>query len=89
MVLAPYKASNAQSRWADGLRDIVRHEDLATVMPGKVRVGTIHGFKGLEADVVILTGLTAQTLTHRELLYVGASRARAALYIQTLAELPL
>lgn len=89
VVLAPYKASNAQSRWADGLRDIVRHEDLATVMSGKVRVGTIHGFKGLEADVVILTGLTSQTFTHRELLYVGASRARAALYIQTLAELPL
>ena len=88
-VLAPYKPSNPQSRWAEGLREIAIHDDLATVVPGKVRAGTIHGFKGLEADVVILAGLTRHAMEQRELLYVGASRAKAALYILTLAALPL
>lgn len=88
-VLAPHKPSNPQSTWAEGLREIATHDDLATVIPGKVRVGTIHGFKGLEADVVILAGLIQHTMEQRELLYVGASRAKAALYILTLAALPL
>ena len=49
-------------------------------------VGTVHAFKGLEADVVVLAGLTPQVLTHRELLYVGASRARGALYVLSLVK---
>lgn len=48
--------------------------------PGQVRVGAIQGFKGLEADVVILAGLDSQARAHPVWLYVGASRARVALY---------
>jgi hypothetical protein len=44
------------------------------------RVGTLQGFKGLEADVIILVGLDDQATSHPEWLYVGASRAKVALY---------
>ncbi|WP_426147300.1 ATP-binding domain-containing protein [Polaromonas sp. DSR2-3-2] len=40
----------------------------------------LHEFKGLEADVVILVGIDTRASKHLEMLYVGASRARAALY---------
>lgn len=49
-----------------------------------VRYATIHGFKGLEADAVILTGIGLPN-RHGEdpmtLLYVGASRARHRLFV--------
>lgn len=89
VVLAPYRHTNAQSGWAAGLDGVRLNTDVSHPVAGQVRVGTVQGFKGLEADVVILTGLNAQTLTHPELLYVGASRAKAALYILTLAALDL
>jgi len=53
-------------------------------MPGQVRIGTIQGFKGLEADVVIVAGLDRKAGQHPEWLYVGASRARAALVMLAL-----
>jgi hypothetical protein len=49
-------------------------------------VGTIQGFKGLEADVVILAGIDAPAAKHPEWLYIGASRARGMLYILALEE---
>ncbi|QEP41941.1 hypothetical protein D5085_01550 [Ectothiorhodospiraceae bacterium BW-2] len=50
---------------------------------------TPHG--ELEADVVILAGITRQAARHAEWLYVGASRARVLLYLLALrnAELSL
>jgi len=87
VVLAPYRHNNPRSSWAAGLDGVTLNPELSQTVPGQVRVGTVQGFKGLEADVVILAGLNAQTLTHPELLYVGASRARAALYAFSLVPL--
>lgn len=86
VVLAPYRHTNPQSTWATGLEGIPATQDLASALPGKIRVGTIQGFKGLEADVVILAGINQAASQHPEWLYVGASRARAALYLLVLEQ---
>jgi hypothetical protein len=52
--------------------DISRHEILCN---------TIHRFKGLESKVVILIETESNSPNHRQLLYVGASRARHHLII--------
>ena len=50
--------------------------------PNKFSWSTVQAFKGLEADLVILLGVSDLTsLRDRRLLYVGASRARARLII--------
>jgi len=54
--------------------------------PLGVRYETIHRFKGLDADVVLLTGVGEPTDTLSEqqlrtLLYIGATRARGVLYV--------
>ena len=36
--------------------------DVVNAVPGQVRIGTIQGFKGLEADVVILAGLDRKAI---------------------------
>ena len=59
---------------------------IAAPPPGHVRVGTVQAFKGLEADVVVLVGIDARSMRHPATLYVGASRARAALYVLALAD---
>lgn len=49
-----------------------------------IRYSTIHKFKGLEADIVLLTGLGANSPHHGDentLTYVGASRARHRLFV--------
>ena len=84
-VLSPYRHDNPQSTWSAGLNEIVVSTDMATPAPGTVRVGTIQGFKGLEADVVILVGLDERCIRHPATLYVGASRARAVLFVLALA----
>ena len=63
--------------------------ELAAGRTGHVRIGTIQGFKGLEADVVILVGLTSKAAARPDWLYVGASRARAALYLLALEDTAL
>ena len=84
VLLSPYRHTNSTSTWAEGLRDVIINLDMATATAGQVRVGTIHGFKGLEADVVILVGLNQQAKQHPEWLYVGATRARASLFVLAL-----
>ncbi len=84
-VLSPYRHDNPQSTWAGGLNEIKMNTDMATPQPGSVRVGTIQGFKGLEADVVILAGIDERCQRHPATLYVGASRARAMLYVLALS----
>jgi hypothetical protein len=87
VVLAPYRHSNPQSLWAAGLKGFALNENVSVPEAGKIGVATIQGFKGLEADVVILAGLNAQILKSPELLYVGASRAKAGLYVLSLEPL--
>ena len=83
-VLSPYRHTNAGSAWAAGLDGVQ-----AAPEPGRVRVGTIQGFKGLESDVVILAGIDSRCLRYPATLYVGASRARALLVLLTLDDVDL
>ncbi len=84
VVLAPYRHTNEKSGWSAGLGNVQITTDMSALETGKVRVGTIQGFKGLEADVVILVGIDKQAVSHPDWLYVGASRAKAALYVLAL-----
>lgn len=47
----------------------------------RIRWGSIHEFKGLEAPAVILTDVDLSKQYHRDLLYVGASRATDRLVV--------
>ena len=86
VVLSPYRMENTKSAWRAGLSQVKTSSDMATPSTGKIRVGTIQGFKGLEADVVILVGIDANAAKHPDWLYIGASRARAVLYLLALEE---
>lgn len=87
VVLSPYRHTNPKSTWATGLDNVTVSTDMVESSPGKVRVGTIPGFKGLEAEIVILAGIDAGAQKRAEWLYVGASRAKAQLIILQLAGL--
>jgi superfamily I DNA/RNA helicase len=87
VILSPYRHTNSQSTWAEGLKDVDLHTEINVMVKGKIRIGTIQSFKGLESDVVILAGLTKQSITQGELLYVATSRAKAALYVFSLSAL--
>ena len=80
VVLSPYRHTNQNSTWSSGLTDVSISTEMQNPIANCVRVGAIQGFKGLEADVVILVGLDNQAVSHPEWLYVGASRAKVALY---------
>ncbi len=81
VVLAPYRHTNTQSTWAAGLDSTQLSTNLAQSESGLLRIGTIQGFKGLEADIIILVGIDHQASVHPEWLYVGCSRARMLLYV--------
>lgn len=49
--------------------------------PTRIRWGSIHEFKGLEAPAVILTDVDLSKRYHRDVLYVGASRATDRLVV--------
>ena len=85
-VLSPYRRDKAASTWTAGLDACKTTDTIAAPPPGHVRVGTVQGFKGLEADVVVLVGIDARSMRHPATLYVGASRARAALYVLAQAD---
>ena len=88
-VLSPYRHTNPGSAWAAGLDAVQVAGSLAAPEPGRVRVGTIQGFKGLESDVIILAGIDSRCLRHPATLYVGASRARALLVLLALDDVVL
>jgi hypothetical protein len=88
-VLSPYRHTNPGSAWAAGLDGVQVACSLAAPEPGRVRVGTIQRFKGLESDVVILAGIDSRSLRHPATLYVGASRARALLFLLALDDVVL
>lgn len=84
IVLSPYKLDHERL----GLEKFVKEQektitiDLEDGDHGKVRIGTIQSFKGLEADVVILCGIDGhQPACSPTNLYVGATRARSMLYV--------
>ncbi len=81
--LSPYKPGHERV----GLADFLKKErlfttELAQAADGRVRIGTIQAFKGLEADVVILCGIDGHLPACSPAnLYVGATRARSMLYV--------
>jgi superfamily I DNA and RNA helicase len=84
VVLAPYKPDGGHV----GLEPVLAGNkglfttDMSASSGGKVRVGTIQSFKGLESDVVILCGVDGKLPACKPAnLYVGASRARSMLYL--------
>lgn len=85
VVLAPYRHTNAGSIWAKGVTAFSLSGQLANPEPGRLRIGTIQGFKGLEADAIILAGIDHHACGHPEWLYVGTSRARTLLFTLALA----
>jgi superfamily I DNA/RNA helicase len=74
------------------VRDAAVAEGSKAAAPGpsgeaSVRYATLHRFKGLEADCVIITGIGTRAWQHdspelfRAMLYVAASRARVRLFL--------
>ena len=84
VVLSPYTLSHPHL----GLEKFVKDQeklittDITGTGAGKVRIGTIQSFKGLEADVVVLCGIDGgEHACTPANLYVGATRARSMLYV--------
>lgn len=69
-----------------GNLELVDADDPGAGAPGTVRYATVHKFKGLEADAVILVGIGEPSRVYgpeewRRFTYVGASRARVVLRV--------
>ena len=82
VVLTPRKQEN--SIWRDGstFGNYNLTWNLGSSGHSSIRVSTIHGFKGLESPIVILTELDqAFAETRDQLVYIGISRARNHLVI--------
>lgn len=79
------KSSLASGRRLGNL-EVVDAADPRAGEPGTVRYSTVHRFKGLEADAVLLVGIGEPSRVYgpeqwRRFLYVGASRARVVLRV--------
>ena len=85
VILSPYarERSAAGHALADLTADARLTSRLGTSIedPTRIRWGSIHEFKGLEAPAVILTDVDLSKGYHRDLLYVGASRATDRLVV--------
>jgi DNA polymerase III delta prime subunit len=72
IILSPFKIKNTPIEQDNELKDLISS--------GKVRYETIHGFKGLESNIVLLTGFRElNSEMSQKLLYVGISRAKQRL----------
>jgi len=92
VILSPYRADRSAVGVAlsSGAADARLTSRLAPAVAGtgiedstRIRWGTVHEFKGLEAPAVILTDIDLSKKHHRDLLYVGASRATDRLVVLT------
>ena len=85
VILSPYarERSAAGQALADPTADARLTSRLGAGIedPTRIRWGSIHEFKGLEAPAVILTDVDLSKGYHRDLLYVGASRATDRLVV--------
>jgi superfamily I DNA/RNA helicase len=82
VVLTTERRAVPPSLWDTGALLRPLSEQLVPPPAGAIRVGTVHGFKGLEATCVVLAGLKRiDTAEARRLLYVGGSRAKGLLKI--------
>jgi hypothetical protein len=85
VILSPYarERSAAGQALASPATDARLTSRLGTSIDDATRIrwGSIHEFKGLEAPAVILTDVDLSKEYHRDLLYVGASRATDRLVV--------
>lgn len=85
VILSPYarERSAAGQALANPATDARLTSRLGTSIDDSTRIrwGSIHEFKGLEAPAVILTDVDPSKGYHRDLLYVGASRATDRLVV--------
>ncbi len=85
VILSPYarERSAAGQALADPTADarVTSRLGAGVEDPTRIRWGSIHEFKGLEAPAVILTDVDLSKGYHRDLLYVGASRATDRLVV--------
>jgi len=90
VILSPYarERSAAGQALAHPATDARLTSRLGTSIddPTRIRWGSIHEFKGLEAPAVILTDVDLSKEYHGDLLYVGASRATDRLVVLEQAE---
>lgn len=90
VVLSPLRhGATAETTTDQRLRRVLRPADGLAPTAGKLKFGTIHSFKGLDAPAVIITDLDEATSPGFEsLLYIGMTRATdrliALIEIQTL-----
>jgi hypothetical protein len=86
VILGAHRFANSIFRDHPGLGRFTVVDRLDAGGPSEIRYSTLHRFKGLEADCVILSGVggggwQTEEGRLREQLYVAASRARVLLYV--------
>lgn len=80
VILSPRSWSRTHLASAKLPRPVVDVSKGAAAVPGRFRFSTVQGFKGLEADVVVLTGFENLDREGVErLLYIGATRSKSLL----------
>lgn len=71
--------------WRDRLQPLIENQDFATVVntrTGRTHYSSIHRFKGLEANAVVVTDVERlDSARERSLVYVGATRAKHRLVV--------
>jgi len=81
IILSPYRKENSCLGGVDRIKEWPLTEDIES-RTNAVRFQTIRSFKGLEADIVFLTGIKKDSRVCTDAdIYVGGSRARFLLYI--------
>ncbi len=85
-VLGCHRLEKSSFAGRERLGNLVLREAAAPPAPNTVPYATVHRFKGLEADCVLLTGIGEPSAYYRQehwrrFLYVGGSRARAVLHV--------
>ena len=71
--------------WRDRLQPLIENQDFATVVntrTGRTHYSSIHRFKGLDANAVVVTDVESlDSARERSLIYVGATRAKHRLVV--------
>ncbi|QCR18290.1 nuclease-related domain-containing DEAD/DEAH box helicase [Agrococcus sp. SGAir0287] len=83
LVLAPKRDSAAARATDPWLRERLAPAGATSIVPNRIRWGTVHAYKGLESPAVILTDVDPSRPRGEELLYVGATRATDHLFVLT------
>jgi superfamily I DNA/RNA helicase len=86
VMLGAHKLENSSFADARKLGNYTVRDAIEPEAPNTIRYSTVHKFKGLEADAVLLVGIGEPSRVYdaeswRRFVYVGASRARVLLRV--------